>query len=61
MHDDREDAWKDYVRLCEVGGTKSFLGLVDYAHLKSPFEEGCVSSIISDIQAWLEQVEDKKL
>ena len=61
MHDDREDAWKDYVRLCEAGGTKSFLGLVEYAHLKSPFEEGCVSSIISDIQAWLEQVEDKKL
>ena len=30
-----EEAWNDYVRLCEVGGTKSFLGLVEYANLKS--------------------------
>ncbi|WP_195932489.1 M3 family oligoendopeptidase [Turicibacter sanguinis] len=61
MHDNREDAWNDYVRLCEVGGTKSFLGLVSYANLKSPFEDGCVSSIISDIKAWLDSVEDQKL
>ena len=52
MHDDKEAAWNDYVRLCEIGGTKSFLGLVEYANLKSPFEDGCVSSIISDIKAW---------
>ena len=41
MYDNREEAWNDYVRLCEVGGTKSFLGLVEYANLKSPFEDGC--------------------
>lgn len=61
MHDNREEAWNDYVRLCEVGGTKSFLGLVEYANLKSPFENGCVSSIISDIKAWLDAVEDQKI
>lgn len=61
MYDDRETAWNDYVRLCEVGGTKSFLGLVTYANLKSPFEEGCLSSIISDIKEWLDAVEDQKL
>ena len=61
MHDNREEAWKDYVRLCEVGGTKSFLGLVAYANLKSPFEDGCVSSIISDIKEWLDAVKDHKL
>lgn len=61
MHDNRESAWNDYVRLCEVGGTKSFLGLVSYANLKSPFEDGCVSSIISDIKQWLDAVEDQKL
>lgn len=61
MHDNRETAWNDYVRLCEVGGTKSFLGLVDYANLKSPFEDGCVSSIIADIKTWLDSVDDKAL
>ena len=42
-------------------GTKSFLGLVEYANLKSPFEDGCVSSIITDIKAWLDAVEDQQL
>ena len=53
MHEDREAAWEDYVRLCGVGGTKSFLELVNYANLLSPFEEGCVSSIIFEIEEWL--------
>ena len=61
MYDNQEVAWNDYVRLCEVGGTKSFLGLVEYANLKSPFEDGCVSSIITDIKAWLDAVEDQQL
>ena len=61
MHDNREDAWNDYVRLCEVGGTKSFLGLVSYANLKSPFEDGCVSEIIKDINSYLESIDDSIL
>lgn len=60
-NDNREDAWNDYVKLCKVGGTKSFLELVKYANLKSPFEDGCVSSIINSIEQWLDAVEDKKL
>ena len=58
MIEDRESAWKDYVKLCSIGGTKSFLNLVKYANLKSPFEEGCVSSIIKEIERWLEKVDD---
>jgi len=53
MHEDRESAWNDYVKLCEVGGTKSFLELVAYGNLLSPFVEGCVESIISEIANWL--------
>ena len=37
------------------------VSLVSYANLKSPFEDGCVSSIISDIKGWLDAVEDQKL
>ena len=61
MMDNREEAWSDYLRLCKVGGTKSFLQLLEYANLKSPFEDGCVSSIIGDIENWLDNVDDSKL
>ena len=51
-------AWADYIRLCKAGGSKSFLELVDLANLKSPFEDGCVESIIGDIKTWLDSVDD---
>lgn len=61
MMDNREEAWSDYLRLCSVGGTKSFLELVECANLKSPFKDGCVSSIIDEIDKWLKNVDDSKL
>lgn len=61
MHDNREVAWQDYLTLCKAGGTKSFLGLVELANLRSPFKDGCISSIIGDIDNWLESINDKKL
>ncbi len=60
-NENRENAWNDYLRLCKAGGTKSFLELVELANLKSPFKEGCVSSIIGDIESWLTNINDKKL
>lgn len=46
-------AWGDYLALCDVGGSKSFLELVKLGNLKSPFEDGCVQSVIAEIEAWL--------
>lgn len=60
-NENRETAWNNYINLCKVGGTKSFLELVQHANLKSPFEDGCVSSIISSIENWLDSVDDKRL
>ncbi|MBF8982768.1 M3 family oligoendopeptidase [Lutibacter sp. B2] len=54
----REDwklAWKDYLRLCRAGGSKSFLELVELADLKSPFEDGCIKSVIGEIEKWLKE------
>lgn len=56
-----DKAWSDYVTLCKAGGSKSFLNLVKLANLKSPFEDGCVKSIIDDIEAWLDSIDDSKL
>lgn len=57
--ENHEEAWGDYVALCKVGGSQSFLDLVKLANLKSPFEDGCVESIIDVIKAWLENVDDR--
>ncbi len=61
MHEDREAAWADYLHLCNLGGSKSFTDLVKEGNLISPFEDGCVASVIGDIKNWLNSVDDMKL
>ena len=39
---DRAAAWADYLRLCQVGGSKSYLETLAYANLSVPFEPGTV-------------------
>ena len=56
--DNHKQAWTDYVRLCKAGGSLSFLDLVKLADLKSPFEDGCVESVIGEITKWLGSVDD---
>ncbi|WP_309118886.1 M3 family oligoendopeptidase [Paenibacillus sp.] len=60
-NDDRGEAWASYVTLCRAGGSESFTSLVRLAGLRSPFEDGCVSSIIGDIDGWLRGIDDKAL
>lgn len=60
----REDwkaAWEDYVKLCILGGSKSFTELVAEAQLVSPFEDCCVKSVIGEIEKWLQEVDESKL
>lgn len=45
--EDRKQAWKDYLALCNAGGSKSYLGLLKVAGLSVPFEEGSVKKAIS--------------
>ena len=59
--EDQETAWSDYLRLCQAGGSKSFLELVRVANLISPFEDGCIASVLYVIQDWLDGVDDSKL
>lgn len=56
--ENHEIAWKDYLRLCNVGGTMSFVKLVKHANLISPFEDGCVKSIIDVIEDYLDKTDD---
>lgn len=59
MHEDRDVAWADYLGLCQLGGSLSFTELVKEAGLISPFEDGCVTSVIGSIESWLDSVDDR--
>lgn len=59
--EDHEAAWNNYLHLCRQGGSQSFTGLVQFAGLISPFEDGCVKSVIGDIEHYLNSIEDDKL
>ena len=61
MLDKDEDFWKDYLHICSIGGTKSFVEIVKDAHLKVPFEEGCLKEVASRIKEELDKVDDTKL
>lgn len=61
MIHNREEAWKDYLHLCSLGGTKSFLGLLEEANLISPFKDNCIKNITEDVKDFLSSIDDKKL
>ncbi|CAM5206122.1 M3 family oligoendopeptidase OS=Ureibacillus acetophenoni OX=614649 GN=SAMN05877842_11193 PE=3 SV=1 [Ureibacillus acetophenoni] len=56
-----EEAWKDYLHLCSLGGSKSFTKLVEEAGLISPFKDGSIESIIAFIEEYISSVDDSKL
>ncbi|MCC3358651.1 M3 family oligoendopeptidase [Bacillus sp. REN16] len=59
--ENHDKAWADYLHLCKQGGCKPFIELVKVANLLSPFEEGTVQSVVGEIEAWLNSVDDKQL
>lgn len=58
---DRKAALDSYLALCRLGGSKSFLGLIESAKLKNPFVKGTVKEIVKPIRAYLDSVDDTKL
>ncbi len=61
MLDKDENCWKDYVHICCLGGTKSFVEIVKEANLKVPFEDGCLKEVSARIKAELDKTDDSKL
>jgi len=59
--ENRKEALDSYLALCKLGGSKSFLGLVESAKLENPFLQGTVSKIVKPIRAYLDSVDDSKL
>lgn len=59
--ENREEAWKDYLHLCQLGGSLSFTQLVKEANLISPFEDNSVESVIETIEGYLNSIDDQVL
>ncbi len=57
---DQHSAWQDYLRLCQAGGSRSFLGLVELAGLHNPFEEGTINHIVGPVSKWISEVDDSQ-
>ncbi|WP_411842591.1 M3 family oligoendopeptidase [Salinicoccus sp. HZC-1] len=60
-NEDFEGAWKDYINLCRLGGTLPFNSLVEAANLKSPFEDGCLESVVGEVRDYLNSIDDESL
>ncbi len=58
---DFNSAWKDYLHLCDLGGSLPFTQLVEQAKLKSPFVKENLKTVIQKIDYFLEGIEDSKM
>jgi len=59
--DNRNEAWNDYYRLCQAGGSQPFTSLVELAGLTSPFAEGCLENVVEKATNWLNNINVSKL
>ena len=57
MEEDRTSGWEDYLRICKVGGTQSFLQIVKTGNLISPFDDKCIEYIIKNLETNIEKFE----
>lgn len=58
---DFKAAWADYLRLCKAGGSMSFLELVKLAGLQSPFDSNAFESLFSELETYLDGVDDMNM
>ena len=59
--ENRKKAWKEYLNLCRLGGSKPFFELMKAANLKNPFNEGTIASVIPKIREFLDSIDDMKM
>ena len=60
MDVDREKAWDIYVKLCKLGGSKSFLNLLKEVNLMNPFEDGCIEKVMKTLKQYINSIDDTK-
>lgn len=56
-----QEAWADYLKLCDAGGSKPFTELIDVAGLKQPFVKENLKDVIEMIDQYLEGIDDSEM
>ena len=51
---DQQYAWQKYLDFVKLGGTKTFVGLIEAVGLKSPLTEGTLKDVVAELDAWLD-------
>ncbi|WP_026392081.1 M3 family oligoendopeptidase [Haploplasma modicum] len=59
--EDFKKAFESYLSLCKLGGSKSFVGLIEAVNLINPFKDNSISEILKPINKYLNSVDDTKL
>ncbi|UOB20249.1 M3 family oligoendopeptidase [Macrococcus armenti] len=55
--EDFEAAWKDYLHICDIGGSLPFNKIVESAHLRSPFQEGTLEDTMTFLEDYLDEMD----
>ncbi len=58
---DRKIAWNDYLNICKVGGSQSFMQILKTGNLNSPFREETIKSVSEEIKKYLNSIDDISL
>ena len=58
---DPEAALESYIALCQMGGSKSFTGLLEAAGLDNPFKSGSIKKVTEPINRYLNTINDLEL
>jgi oligoendopeptidase F len=59
--DNHADAFSNYLALCKLGGSKTFVNLIDAAKLNNPFKDGTIKQTMTPIKNYLNNVDDTVL
>ncbi len=57
---DHKKTWDKYYELCKLGGSKSFVELLNAAKLSNPFIDGMIKKTMEPIKAYLDHKDDSK-
>lgn len=50
MDQDFKEAWEDYLKLCRLSARDFFVNVIREAGLDSPFEEGCIETLVEQLE-----------
>lgn len=53
--------WEDYLAICRIGGSKTFLETVQLGHLSSPFDHAKMTALLATVDQYLTAIPETEL